>query len=150
MCASPDPRSAAVSTRARPFARHELCSKRRREEASSATPARGDLASPLTQGDSLRGKRHHTMTLTVRASALIKAFSKSSPILDRVWAFHVRDSTPPNLYCIPYPSLFRSAARDQISQSKCPYAKTISNIGEDFEMTLIKAVERTGRSPVEV
>jgi hypothetical protein len=39
--------------------------------------------------------------------------------------------------------LFRSAARDQISQSKCPYAKTISKIGEDFEMTLIKAVART-------
>jgi len=29
-----------------------------------------------------------------------KAISKSSPILDRVWAFHVRDSTPPNLYPI--------------------------------------------------
>ena len=39
---------------------------------------------------------------------------------------------------IPYPSLFRSAARDQISQSKCPYAKTISKIGEDFEIALIK------------
>jgi len=36
----------------------------------------------------------------VRSTALIKVISKSSPILDRVWAFHVRDSTPPNLYPI--------------------------------------------------
>ena len=43
-------------------------------------------------------------------------------------------------------SLFRSAARDQISQSKCPYAKTISKIGEDFEIALIKAVARTARA----
>ena len=33
--------------------------------------------------------------LAVRSTALIEAVSKSSPILDRVWAFHVRDSTPP-------------------------------------------------------
>jgi len=30
---------------------------------------------------------------SVRATALIKVILKSSPILDRVWAFHVRDST---------------------------------------------------------
>ena len=77
----------------------------------------------------------------VRATALIKVISKSSPILDRVWAFHVRDSTPQT--SIPYPSLFRSVARDHISQSKCPYAKTISKIGEDLEIALIKAVART-------
>jgi DNA-binding HxlR family transcriptional regulator len=46
--------------------------------------------------------------------------------------------------------LFRSAARDQISQSKCPYAKTISKIGEDFEIALIKAVERTVRRMREI
>ena len=40
----------------------------------------------------------HTDAPAVRATALIKAFSKSSPILDRVWALHVRDSTPPNLW----------------------------------------------------
>ena len=94
-------------------------------------------------GIGIMGNFMSIMHQAVRSTALIKAISKSSPILDRVWAFHVRDSTPQT--SIPYPSLFRSAARDQISKSKCPYAKTISKIGEDFEIALIKAVARTVR-----
>ena len=40
------------------------------------------------------------LTQNLYRNGCIKAISKSSPILDRVWAFHVRDSTPPNLYPI--------------------------------------------------
>jgi len=92
-------------------------------------------------------------TQAVRSTALIKVISRSGfQNLPRSWIAygHFTYEIPPPQTSIPYPSLFRSAARDQISQSKCPYAKTVSKIGENFEMTLIKAVARTDRglSPV--
>ena len=45
-----------------------------------------------------RDSAYNPRALSVRSTALIKVISKSSTILDRVWAFHVRDSTPPSLY----------------------------------------------------